>query len=53
MLVAVAGLDPVVGVLLDVMPYRRHQVVEDPGITRAASVTTSDGTTFNVASARV
>jgi hypothetical protein len=28
---AVVGLDPVVGVLLDVVPRRWHQVVEDPG----------------------
>jgi hypothetical protein len=31
---AVVGLDPVVGVLLDVMPRRRHHLVEDPRVDR-------------------
>jgi hypothetical protein len=44
--------DRVVRVLLDVMPRRRDQLIKDGGVERAASVTTSLGTTFRVRSTR-
>jgi hypothetical protein len=49
---AAVGFDPVVGVLLDVMPAARSSSSRTRGYTGAASVITSDGLTFNVASAR-
>jgi hypothetical protein len=49
---AVVGFDPVVRVLLDVMPRRWQQFVEHPRVDRRLVGVTSTGVTFNVASAR-
>jgi hypothetical protein len=49
----VIGFYRVVRVPLDVVPRRRQQLIQYAGIDRAASVTTSQGITFSVRSARV
>jgi len=50
---AVVSLDPVIPILLDVVPGGRNKLVEHPGYVGAASVTTSVGITFNASSARL
>ncbi len=50
---AVIGLDRIVGVLLNVVPRGRQQLVEHTRVDGAAAVTTSLGGIFRVCSARV